>query len=94
MQLYHVKKKFLERPDFTKSSIFLSVVYIRNAKKGLAKGQNRGEGDQDSIPVSGRSPGEGHGNSLQYPYLGNSIDRGDWQATVHVVTESWTWLSD
>ena len=90
MQLYHVKENFLERPDFTKSSIFLSVVYIRNAKKGLQKGQDRGGGDQDSIPGSGRSPGEGHGNPLQYPYLGNPIDRGDWQATVHGITKNQT----
>ena len=40
-------------------------------------------GDADSISGSGRSPGEGHGNSLQYSCLGNSKDRGAWQATVH-----------
>ena len=38
-----------------------------------------------SIPESGRPPGEGNGNSLQYPSLGNSMDRGAWQATVHGV---------
>ena len=32
---------------------------------------------------SGRSPGEGNGNPLQYPCLENPIDRGAWQATVH-----------
>ena len=36
-----------------------------------------------SIPGSGRSPGEGKGNLLQYSYLGNPMNRGDWQATVH-----------
>ena len=39
-------------------------------------------GDPGSIPGSGRSPGEGNGNPLQYSCLKNSMDRGDWQATV------------
>ena len=36
-----------------------------------------------SIPGSGRSPGGGLGNSLQYSYLENPTDRGAWRATVH-----------
>ena len=36
-----------------------------------------------SIPGLGRSPGEGNGNSLQYSFLGNPMDRGVWQTTVH-----------
>ena len=43
-------------------------------------------GDLGSIPRSGRSPGGGNGNPLQYPCLENPIDRGAWQATVHGVT--------
>ena len=39
--------------------------------------------DPHSIPVSGRSPGEGNGNPLQYSCLENPMDRGAWQATVH-----------
>ena len=39
-------------------------------------------GDTGPIPVSGRSPGEGNANPLQYPYLGNPMDRGDQQATL------------
>ena len=46
--------------------------------------------DAGSIPGSGRSPGEGNGNPLQYSYLGNPMDRGAWQATVHGVTKSQT----
>ena len=42
-------------------------------------------GDPGSIPGLGRSPGEGHGNPLQYPCLENPKDRGAWQATVHGV---------
>ena len=38
-------------------------------------------------PESGRSPGEGNGNPLQYSCLGNPMDRGDWWATVHGVTK-------
>ena len=40
-------------------------------------------GDLGLIPGSGRSPGEGNGNPRQYACLGNPIDRGAWQATVH-----------
>ena len=43
---------------------------------------------------SGRSPGEGSGNSLQYSCLGNPMDRGAWWATVHGVTKNQTRLSD
>ena len=46
--------------------------------------------DLCSIPGSGRSPGGGHGDPLQYSCLKNPVDRGAWQATVHRVTESWT----
>ena len=35
-------------------------------------------GDSDSIPGSGRFPGEGNGNPLQYSCLGNPVDRGPW----------------
>ena len=42
-------------------------------------------GDSSSVPGSGRSPGEGNGNPLPYSCLGNSMDRGAWQATVHEV---------
>ena len=38
-------------------------------------------GNTDSIPESGRSPGEGNGNPHQYSCLGNPMDSGAWQAT-------------
>ena len=46
--------------------------------------------DAGSIPGSGRSPGGGHGNPLQYSCLENPRDRGAWQATVHRVLKSQT----
>ena len=48
-----------------------------------------GEG---SVPGSGRSPGGGHGNPLQYSCLENPKDRGAWRARVPGVAKSWTWL--
>ena len=48
--------------------------------------------DKGSIPGSGRSPGGGHGNPLQYSCLENPMDRAAWQATVHRVANSRTWL--
>ena len=44
-------------------------------------------GDAGSIPGSGRSPGVGNGNPLQYSCLENPMDRGAWQAAVHRVTK-------
>ena len=42
-------------------------------------------GELGSVPGSGRPPGEGNGNPLQYSYLENPMDRGTWEATVHGV---------
>ena len=43
--------------------------------------------DAGLIPGSGRSPGEGNDNPLQYSCLENAMDRGAWWATVHGITE-------
>ena len=51
-------------------------------------------GDANSIPGSGRSPGEGNGYPLQYSCLENPVDRGAWRATVHRTAKSRTQLSD
>ena len=50
-------------------------------------------GDTGSIPESGRSPGGGNDNPFQYSWLENFTDSRAWQATVHGVTKSQTWLS-
>ena len=42
------------------------------------------------IPGSGRFPGGGHDNPLQYSCLENAMGRGAWWATVHGVTKNWT----
>ena len=45
-----------------------------------------------SVPESGRFPGGGHGNPLQYSYLENPMYKRSWQAIVHRVAKSWTCL--
>ena len=50
--------------------------------------------DVGSMPGSGRSPGGGHSNPLQYSCLENPTNRGAWWAIVHRVAKSWTRLSD
>jgi len=49
--------------------------------------------DMSLISGSGRSPGVGNGNPLQYSCLENSMDRAAWWATVHGVANRWTQLS-
>ena len=51
----------------------------------MVKNPPANAGNVGSISGSGKSPGEGNGNPLQYSYLGNPTDRGAWQATVHGV---------
>ena len=55
---------------------------------------NGDTGDYGLIPGSGRSPGKGHSNPLQYPCLGNPIDRGGWQTMVQGVAKNQTRLSN
>ena len=64
-----------------------AVVKNPPAKTGDAR-------DVGSIPGSGRSPGGGTGNSLQYSCLKNSMDRGAWRATAHGVTKTQSWLNE
>ena len=47
-------------------------------------------GDLGSVPESGRCPGEGNGNPLQYSCLENPMDRGAWWAIVHGVAKNRT----
>ena len=56
----------------------------------VVKKKPTNEGDVSSILGSGRSPGGGNGNPLQYSCLENPMDRGAWGATVQAVAKSWT----
>ena len=51
-------------------------------------------GEVDLISGSGRSSGERNSNPLQYSCMGNPMDKGVWQTTVHGVAKNWTPLSD
>ena len=53
----------------------------------MAKNPPVKAGDEGSIPGSERSPGGENGDTLQYSCLGNSMDRGAWQAAVHEVSK-------
>ena len=67
--------------------------YFPGGASGKESACNAGDArDKDLIPVSGRSPGEGNGNSLWYSWLENPMEREAWQATIHGVAES-HWLS-
>ena len=73
--------------DFYIFRYFLSYPEIMGFPSGqVGKESTCSAGDPGSIPGSGRSPGEGNGNTLQYSCLGNRRDRGAWQATAHGVT--------
>ena len=59
----------------------------------LVKSPPANAGNVDLSPGSGRSPGEGNGNPIQYSCLRNPMDRGAWWATVYGVAKNWTQLS-
>ena len=59
-----------------------------------SKESARNSGDLGSVPGSGRSPGEGHGNPLQSFCLRKPMDRGAWWTLVHGVANSQTLLSN
>ena len=84
-----------------------SLATYNNFLKELSQSSSRGfpggsvvenppasTGDACSIPGSERSPADENGNPLKYSCLGESMDRGVWQAIVHGVTKSLIWLSD
>ena len=76
-------------------SLFYLNFYYRNFTGGSdGKVSDYNAGNLGSVPRSGRSPGEGNGNPLQYSCLENPEDGGTCQATVHGVTESRTRLSE
>ena len=74
-------------PGFSAHGISQAVLVVKNPL--VNAGDVR---DASLIPRSGRSPGGGHGNPLQYSCLGNTTDRGAWWSTVHKVAKSRTRL--
>ena len=86
----------LDSTQFTETTqILLIKLEVITLRIGFPDGLDGKESacnarDLGSVPGSGRSPGEGNGNSLQYSCLEDSMDRGAWQATVHGVAKSWT----
>ena len=77
----------------------MKKILTSKTEKGFPGASNSKEsacnaGDLGSILGLVRSPGEENGYPLQYSCLENSMNKGAWQATVHGVTKSQTWLSD
>ena len=84
-------------PDLKQSSVKGKQIHILRLLKGFpgssdSKESTGNAGDLNSIPGSGRCPGEGNGSPLQYSCLENPMDRGAWRATVYRVTKSRTRL--
>ena len=72
------------------SIVHISIISLQNRgfPGGLVvKNLPASAGDTGSIPGSGRSPGEGNGNLLQYSCLENPMEKGAWQDTVHGVAK-------
>ena len=72
------------------SLLYYSLYHWLNSKESFCSVGDTG--DTGLIPGSGRSPGGGNGNPLKYSCLENNMNRGAWQAAVHGVPKSWTWL--
>ena len=73
---------------FVGNDMFITLTVLTMGFPGGSEGKASAcnGGDLGSIPGSGRSPGEGNGNPLQYSCLENPMDGGAWWATVHGVT--------
>ena len=78
----------------TTASSKVSIAWHRFPGGSEVKASACNSGNLGLIPGSGRSPGEGNDNPLQYSCLENPVDGGVWWATVHGVSKSWTWLSE
>ena len=102
---YNLVIKYNSKKALTEFSFLYKVKFtckIREIQWGLVGFPGSSNGKESTYSAAdlgfilglGRSPGGGHGYPLQYSWLENSMDRGAWQATVHGVTKSRTWLSD
>ena len=84
---------FLSPANSMMVSQFQKIVWVTSGGSGGKESACNARG-LGSILRLGRSLGEGNGYPLQYSSLKNSMDRGDWKATVHDVSKMQTWLSD
>ena len=73
---------------------YQGVFFIDASGGSMGKNLPANGVDAGSIPGLGKTPAERNGNPLQYSYLGNSMDRGAWWATIHGVANSQTQLND
>ena len=88
------KEHCLSKGVLETNTSFLYFIALRSLSDSLVaqsvKRLPRNAGNLGSMPGSGRPPGEGNGNPLQYSCLENSMDGGAWWATVHGITKSRT----
>ena len=80
------------RPShITRISLKTTTILLLSIPGGSDANQSAcNAGDLGSVPESGRCPGEGNGNPLQYSCLENPMDRGAWWAIVHGVAKNQT----
>ena len=74
----------MEGKNYEYFIIMYLTLLMRLPGGSVVKNPPANAGDVSSIPGSGRFPGEGYGNPLQYFFLENPMDRGGWKATAHV----------
>ena len=82
-------------PMWKQATIYQNLLYeVGVSLVAQLKNPPANAGNIGSIPGSGKTPGEGNGNTLQYSCLRNPMDRGAWRATAHGVTKIWTQVSN
>ena len=94
--VYGVSQSRTQLKRLSSRSSSSSIQYLNFQGGTVVKNLPANAGDTKnvgSIPWSGRSPGVGNGNPLQFSCLENSKGRGAWQATVHRITKSRTQLN-
>ena len=86
--IIHIQYSFNGARDRETQEVYFSHFNHNRLLGGsVVKNPLANAGDSSSIPGSGRSPGEGNGNPIQYSCLGNPMDKGTWQAIVHGVAK-------
>ena len=91
--MWLLKGKFGEREKIRRLGLTYTHYYISSQVAQIVKNLTANAGateDADLIPGLGRSPGGGNGNPLQYPCLGNSMDREAWWTIVYGVAKNQT----